>query len=102
MTGPAVGPYRGKRACDLVVLTVAAVPALLLGAVCAVAVRLTSRGPVLFRQPRVGMGGRTIEIVKFRTMLDGDNPIIPADDRITRVGRVLRRLSLDELMGKVS
>ncbi len=90
-------PYRGKRLSDLVVLAAVAVPAMLLAAVCAVAVGLTSRGPVLFRQTRVGMDGRPIDVLKFRTMLDGDNPIIPSADRITTVGRVLRRLSLDEL-----
>ena len=47
-------PYRGKRLCDLVVLSVVAVPVALLASVCAVAVRLTSRGPVLFRQTRIG------------------------------------------------
>jgi lipopolysaccharide/colanic/teichoic acid biosynthesis glycosyltransferase len=36
-------------------------------------------------------------VLKFRTMLDGDNPIIPSDDRITAAGRILRRVSLDEL-----
>jgi lipopolysaccharide/colanic/teichoic acid biosynthesis glycosyltransferase len=90
-------PYRGKRLIDLVVLATVAVPSLLLAMLCAVAVRLTSRGPVLFHQTRVGMDGQPIDVLKFRTMLDGDNPIIPSDDRITKVGRVLRRLSLDEL-----
>ena len=90
-------PYRGKRLVDLIVLVIVAVPALLIGAVCAVAVRLTSRGPVLFLQERVGMHGEPFVVWKFRTMLDGDNPIIPCADRITAVGRVLRRTSLDEL-----
>ena len=91
------GPYRGKRAFDLLVLLVVAVPALLVGAVCAAAVALTSRGPVFFRQERVGMDGRTFRVWKFRTMVAGDNPIFPDDSRITSAGRVLRRLSLDEL-----
>ncbi len=91
------GPYRGKRAFDLVVLLLVAFPALLVGAVCAAAVALTSRGPVFFRQERVGMDGRTFRVWKFRTMVVGDNPIFPDDSRITSAGRVLRRLSLDEL-----
>ncbi|MEQ8840693.1 MAG: sugar transferase [Acidimicrobiales bacterium] len=91
------GPYAGKRLADLAILVVVAVPVLLLGALCAVAVRLTSRGPVFFLQERVGMNGNPFVVWKFRTMLDGDNPIIPSDDRITAVGRVLRRISLDEL-----
>lgn len=90
-------PYRGKRVSDLVILAAVAVPAVLLGGCAALAVRLTSRGPVLFRQERVGQDGHPFEVLKFRTMLDGDNPIIPADDRITSAGRILRRLSLDEL-----
>ncbi|GJM38970.1 MAG: hypothetical protein DHS20C19_23370 [Acidimicrobiales bacterium] len=91
------GPYRGKRLLDLAILAVVAVPAALICAVCAVAIRLTSRGPVLFLQERVGMDGTTFVVWKFRTMLDGENPIIPSDDRITTVGRILRRTSLDEL-----
>lgn len=90
--------YRGKRAVDLVLLTVFAAPAGLAGLVCAVAVKLTSKGPVFYRQERVGLGGRPFRIYKFRTMVDApDNPLFPDQDRITRVGRVLRRLSLDEL-----
>ena len=91
------GPYRGKRAFDLLVLLLVAVPAVLVGAVCAAAVALTSRGPVFFRQERVGMAGHTFRVWKFRTMVTGDNPIFPDDSRITSAGRILRRLSLDEL-----
>ena len=94
---PSVPPYRGKRIFDLAVLLLVAGPSLLIGAVCALAVKATSRGPVLFRQERVGMNGKPIVVVKFRTMIDDDNPVIPSPDRITRVGRVLRRTSLDEL-----
>jgi len=90
-------PYRGKRLVDLALLALVAVPAAALGALCALAVRLDSRGPVLFHQERVGMGGRPFVVLKFRTMVDEPNPVLPDDARITRVGRVLRRLSLDEL-----
>jgi lipopolysaccharide/colanic/teichoic acid biosynthesis glycosyltransferase len=73
-------------------------------AVTAIAIRLDSRGPVLFRQKRVGHAGKPITVYKFRTMrpvsvederraaMTGDG-----DDRITRVGHVLRNLRLDEL-----
>jgi lipopolysaccharide/colanic/teichoic acid biosynthesis glycosyltransferase len=90
-------PYRGKRLFDLAVLLVAAVPAGVLGLVCAIAIALTSRGGVFFRQERVGMAGDSFEVVKFRTMVAGDNPVFPDATRITSVGRLLRRFSLDEL-----
>ncbi len=83
---------------DLVVLAVVAIPAAVIGLGCALAVRLTSRGPVLYRQQRVGHLGQPFEVLKLRTMVDRpDNPVIPDDDRITAAGRFLRRLSLDEL-----
>lgn len=94
---PGRPPYRGKRVVDLALLVVAAVPALLVGAVAAVAVRLTSPGPVLFRQERIGRDGVPFVVLKFRTMVHGDNPIFPDATRITSAGRWLRRLSLDEL-----
>ena len=90
-------PYRGKRLVDLLLLAVVALPALALGAVCAAAVGLTSPGGVFFKQERVGMGGTPFLVWKFRSMVAGDNPIFPDASRITTVGKVLRRLSLDEL-----
>lgn len=91
-------PYRGKRWIDLALLAATAVPAGMVAAVCAVAVRATSRGPILFRQVRVGMGGRLFVLLKFRTMIDApDNPAYPDPARITAAGRWLRRFSLDEL-----
>lgn len=86
-----------SRALDLVVLGVVGLPAALVGAVCALAIRLTSPGPVLFRQERIGLHGRPFVVLKFRTMFDGPNPIFPDASRITPVGRFLRRFSLDEL-----
>jgi lipopolysaccharide/colanic/teichoic acid biosynthesis glycosyltransferase len=72
---------------------------LLLG--LAVAVRLSSPGPVLFRQVRIGRGGEPFTILKFRTMLAGSHrpgAVSPADDpRVTRLGRVMRDWYLDEL-----
>lgn len=72
-------------------------------AVCAVAIKLDTRGPVFYRQGRVGLGGRPFRIWKLRTMTVGAEHsgaglyIEPGDARITRAGRVLRRFSLDEL-----
>lgn len=81
-------------------LTVVVLSPLLLG--IALAVRLSSPGPVLFRQVRVGLGGRPFEILKFRTMVDGadrmaENVSPEGDPRITTVGRFLREWYLDEL-----
>jgi lipopolysaccharide/colanic/teichoic acid biosynthesis glycosyltransferase len=73
--------------------------------VTAVAIRLDTRGPALYRQRRVGRGGAAFEMCKLRTMVTGSDPT-PAeiweplredDPRVTRVGAVLRRMSLDEV-----
>lgn len=72
-------------------------PLLILIAIC---VRLSGRGPILFRQERFGRGFVPFVMVKFRTMREGmDGPLITAsgDQRITPVGRLLRRAKLDEL-----
>jgi lipopolysaccharide/colanic/teichoic acid biosynthesis glycosyltransferase len=72
-------------------------------AIAAVAIRLGSRGPVLYRQRRVGLGGREFELLKLRTMVSGSDPVgvgtaVTRDDpRVTRAGRFLRRTSLDEI-----
>jgi lipopolysaccharide/colanic/teichoic acid biosynthesis glycosyltransferase len=69
----------------------------------ALAVKLEDRGPVLYRQTRVGKDGADFELLKLRTMIVGAETKGPGfavdkgDERITRAGRVLRRLSLDEL-----
>jgi lipopolysaccharide/colanic/teichoic acid biosynthesis glycosyltransferase len=72
-------------------------------AVSALGIKLEDRGPILYRQRRVGQNGREFELVKLRTMVVGAEQqgagwaVNRGDPRITRVGRVLRRLSLDEL-----
>jgi lipopolysaccharide/colanic/teichoic acid biosynthesis glycosyltransferase len=72
-------------------------------AASALAIKLEDRGPVLYRQRRVGRNGEDFELVKLRTMVVGAEKqgagwaVNRGDPRITRVGRVLRRLSLDEL-----
>jgi sugar transferase EpsL len=104
-TQPRAGPiitvkdYRGKRVLD-VLLTLASSPLWIpIGIVCAALIRLDSSGPILFRQMRVGRAGSSFEVLKFRSMIHDQqgNPVIPDRSRITRVGRALRRLSLDEL-----
>lgn len=102
-----------KRLLDLVVVLAAAVPALLIGLIIAIAIKLTSPGPVFYQGVRVGQNGRLFHMIKFRSMVvDAENqkkaleqmneasgPIfkIRDDPRLTRIGRLIRRLSLDEL-----
>jgi exopolysaccharide biosynthesis polyprenyl glycosylphosphotransferase len=91
-----------KRALDLLI----AVPALIfvapLFAAIALLIKLDSKGPVYFRQKRIGLGGRAFDIFKFRSMrvLENGDTVIQAtkkDPRVTRIGRFLRASSLDEL-----
>lgn len=103
-----------KRATDLVLATLGIVVAAPLMLLIAASIKLESRGPVFFRQRRVGLGGREFMMWKFRSMLheaesrqgeiahlnpysDGRLFKLQGDPRITRVGRVLRRFSCDEL-----
>lgn len=60
-------------------------------------VAITSGRPVLFRQQRVGRNGEPFSMLKFRSMVNRDNPLVPDPSRITTIGRILRRSSLDEL-----
>jgi lipopolysaccharide/colanic/teichoic acid biosynthesis glycosyltransferase len=73
--------------------------AVVVGLACAAAVKLTSPGPVLFRQDRVGLDGRRLVVFKFRTMVHDStsNPLFPDAARITKIGSLLRRTSLDEI-----
>ncbi len=93
--------WKAKRAFDLVaasLLLLLSAPVLL---ACAAAVKLTSRGPVFFRQVRIGIGCRRFEILKFRTMKVNDDSntqwTVDDDDRVTAVGRFMRPSHLDEL-----
>lgn len=102
-----------KRAFDLAVSSVALLIASPVLAVATIAIKLDSRGPVLFRQRRVGRDGEAFDILKLRTMvvdaearkqdlleqneLDGPLFKMANDPRITSVGRFLRRTSIDEL-----
>jgi len=101
-----------KRSFDLIGAGVGVVLAAPLMALLAVAIKLDSPGPVLFRQTRVGRNERPFQMLKFRSMVDGADALkdslrahnesdglfkIRADPRITRVGRLLRRSGVDEL-----
>ncbi len=94
--------FRWKPWVDRSLAALLLIPGLPLMALAALAVRLTSRGPVIYRHRRVGRGGRTFWFYKLRTMRcdaeDGEPLWATADDqRVTRVGRFLRRFHFDEL-----
>ncbi len=104
---------RVKRGADLVATVIGLVAVAPLFAAISIAIKLDSRGPVFFRQRRVGRHGEHFEVLKFRTMVDGADAMkeslrdrneaqdglfkIADDPRITRVGRLLRQTALDEL-----
>lgn len=89
-----------KRAFDMSVAALGLLLSAPLYVVLAVAVKLSSPGPVHFRQQRVGQRGETVEILKFRSMRvhsDSDTEWTIADEAVTRVGRIMRVLGLDEI-----
>ncbi len=100
-----------KRCFDLLIAAVTSIALLPLVAVIAVSVRVTSRGPVVFRQPRMTKNGRVFTMLKFRTMVADADQSSPAkaadltepffklrdDPRLTSIGYTLRKFSLDEL-----
>jgi lipopolysaccharide/colanic/teichoic acid biosynthesis glycosyltransferase len=109
---------RARRAFDVAFALLVSVLTAPVVAAAAVAIRLNSRGPVLFRQRRMGLDGRTFELIKLRGMYVDARERFPdlydygatrrdrpepsffhqaGDPRVTRVGRVLRRYSIDEL-----
>lgn len=92
-----------KRACEVVLSFIALIilsPVLL---ITAIAVKLDSPGPVIFKQDRLGRGGKVFKIYKFRSMCEnaehtGSGVYSGADDmRVTRVGKIIRATSIDEL-----
>lgn len=122
---PVIRPYRLKRVLDVVAASLGLIIAAPFAAVISVLIRISSPGPVLFRQERVGKDGETFMFYKFRSMGVGNDDTqhreyiklfiegkeeelkklhggkklykITCDDRVTPVGRFLRRTSLDEL-----
>ena len=95
--------YRGiKRTIDLLASLVGLIVFLPLCLLVALAIKLDSRGPVFYRQERVGQDGRLFSLIKFRSMTvdaEKDGPVwaVVNDQRVTRVGRWLRKLRLDEI-----
>ncbi|MCC4908017.1 sugar transferase [Microbacterium sp. cx-59] len=106
-------PHRVKRVMDVLAAACAIVPIALVTPLIAAAIRLDSPGPVFFRQRRVGRDGHEFDIVKFRTMRpDAESELaglsaaneaagalfkVRRDPRVTRVGAILRKYSIDEL-----
>ena len=102
-----------KRMMDLVLIMLGGPFALLLMALIGVAIKLDSSGSIFYSGERIGRNGKPFKMFKFRSMVDGaeaqkqalkqlneaDGPIfkIKDDPRLTRIGRIIRRLSLDEL-----
>ena len=92
-----------KRLFDISCVLLLLVPSLPVMLVTALFIRLESRGPVFYRQERVGLNGVTFNVIKFRSMqVDAEKDGKPqwaaaVDDRVTRVGRIIRRLRIDEL-----
>jgi lipopolysaccharide/colanic/teichoic acid biosynthesis glycosyltransferase len=97
-----------RRALDIAVSSAALLLSAPLLALAALAIRIESPGPVIYRQRRVGLHGHAFDAMKLRTMVHGAEHIgaglaVNADDsRITRVGALLRRTSVDELPNLVN
>jgi lipopolysaccharide/colanic/teichoic acid biosynthesis glycosyltransferase len=100
--------YRGKRALDLTIASVALVVAAPALAVAALLIRLETHGHPIYRQRRVGLNGEPFELYKLRTMVAGAEnmgaglALNEGDTRITRLGALLRRTSMDELPNLVN
>lgn len=92
-----------KRLFDIIASTILIITLFPLILIIVIAVKFESKGPALFKQDRVGLNGEIFVIFKFRSMMDGAINmgsgicVVEKDPRITRVGSILRKLSLDEL-----
>jgi lipopolysaccharide/colanic/teichoic acid biosynthesis glycosyltransferase len=97
-----------SRAADVAIAALGLVVLSPVLALAALAIKLDSRGPVIYRQRRAGKDGEPFELLKLRTMHPGADPVgvgtpvLEDDPRVTRVGGLLRRLSLDELPNLVN
>jgi O-antigen biosynthesis protein WbqP len=95
-------PMRLKRLTDVIISTIVVIVSLPFLLIIAAAIKLDSKGPVVFKQNRIGIDGELFEIYKFRTMFAG-TPDLPTDQMlklaspVTRVGHLLRKTSLDEV-----
>lgn len=93
----------GKRLTDIILAMLLLLPSLPIIAVAAILIKMTSKGPIFYRQERYGKNRSVFTIVKFRTLIDGAEdacgPVLTRDEdaRITPVGRILRKYRIDEL-----
>ncbi len=91
-----------KRICDIFLSAIGIIIASPFMLICAIAIKLDDGGPILFKQNRITQNGKIFNILKFRSMIvdadkDGAKKAVSDDDRITRVGRVIRACRMDEL-----
>lgn len=91
-----------KRIMDIVISAIAIVITSPIMLICAIAIKLDDGGPILFKQNRITINGKIFNVLKFRSMIvdadkDGAKKAVSDDDRITRVGRIIRRCRMDEL-----
>lgn len=92
-----------KRIIDIIIVIVIAIPLLIVCGIISIFIKLDSKGPIIFKQKRLGKDGTVFNIYKFRTMVDNAESIgtglstFEGDFRVTKVGNILRKTSLDEL-----
>lgn len=89
-----------KRMLDIIISLVVGIVTLPITLIVAILIKLTSKGPVIFKQERTGYKGKVFKAYKFRTMKverEVDGRVLTHDERCTKVGNVIRKLSIDEL-----
>lgn len=91
-----------KRTMDLIISAIAIIITSPIMLICAIAIKLDDGGPILFKQNRITINGKIFNVLKFRSMIvdadkDGAKKAVSDDDRITRVGKVIRACRMDEL-----
>jgi len=92
-----------KRPLDIAILVLVFIPSLIFGLIIAFIIKLDSRGPIFYRQERMGLDGKSFQILKFRSMVpnaeENSGPVWASknDSRRTSVGKILRKTSIDEV-----
>ena len=91
-----------KRTMDLIISAVAIIITSPIMLICAIAIKLADGGPILFKQNRITINGKSFNVLKFRSMIvdadkDGAKKAVSDDERITRVGKIIRACRMDEL-----